>query len=65
MTGLKLKKKNLKQRRETLLKAPSTILGALLEATRNYYEDLNTDDRYDMPINGGKTIRMMRYDKTS
>jgi hypothetical protein len=41
MSGLRRKKKTLEQKRKTALKNPSIFLPSLIEAAKNYLEDLS------------------------
>lgn len=60
MSGLKLKKKSLKKRQNTLLKDPSSILHILITAAKSYMTDLDSDQEYKIISNASKPIRFRR-----
>ena len=66
MSGLKQKKKSLKNRKRTLLKDPSIALKALVDIADAFLRDLDSnvfEEPYQLPKNSGETIRFKRYSK--
>ena len=61
MSGRKLKKKSLKQRRKTLTKDPFIMLQSLVAFSQKYYDELETGCTPQIPTNGGKTMVFRRY----